>query len=147
MPTSKAQKELTEIISRMFGHVVSNYRGFDWLSTVDGGRQEIDIWVPRFKLAIEYDGEQHFKPVSFCRSTKEERLEQFIKRQNLDRQKDIRVAASKDIEYFVRFNCYENISYSYVESRLLSIGVSIPYQKFFSIDNALADLCNPNLEI
>jgi hypothetical protein len=27
------------------------------------GRQELDIFVPSLKLAIEYQGEQHFKPI------------------------------------------------------------------------------------
>lgn len=37
--------------------VIHHYRS-DWL-----GRQELDIFVPSLKLAIEYQGEQHFKPV------------------------------------------------------------------------------------
>jgi hypothetical protein len=37
--------------------VIHHYRA-DWL-----GRQELDIFVPSLKLAIEYQGEQHFKPV------------------------------------------------------------------------------------
>lgn len=29
------------------------------------GRQELDIYIPDYKIAIEYQGEQHFKPVDF----------------------------------------------------------------------------------
>ena len=29
------------------------------------GRQHLDIYIPKFKLAIEYQGEQHFKPIDF----------------------------------------------------------------------------------
>ena len=29
------------------------------------GKQELDIYIPEYKIAIEYQGEQHFKPVDF----------------------------------------------------------------------------------
>lgn len=32
----------------------------EWL-----GRQHFDIWLPRWKIAIEYHGKQHFEPVEF----------------------------------------------------------------------------------
>lgn len=32
----------------------------DWL-----GRQHFDIWIPRWKIALEYQGTQHFEPVDF----------------------------------------------------------------------------------
>lgn len=37
--------------------VIHHYRA-DWL-----GRQELDIYVPSLKLAVEYQGEQHFSPI------------------------------------------------------------------------------------
>jgi hypothetical protein len=39
-------------------HEVIHHCRADWL-----GRQELDIFVPALKLAIEYQGEQHFEPV------------------------------------------------------------------------------------
>ena len=32
----------------------------DWL-----GRQHLDIWLPRWNIAVEYHGEQHFEPVEY----------------------------------------------------------------------------------
>ena len=29
------------------------------------GKQELDIYIPQYKIAIEYQGKQHFKPVDF----------------------------------------------------------------------------------
>ena len=40
------------------GHEVIHHYRADWLA-----RQELDIFVPSLKLAIEYQGEQHFMPV------------------------------------------------------------------------------------
>lgn len=65
MPISKGQDKLAAIVKGLLRcQVIQNFRGFKWLST-ENGKQEIDIWVPKFKLAIEYDGEQHFRPVKF----------------------------------------------------------------------------------
>ena len=32
----------------------------DWL-----GRQHLDVWIPKWKIAVEYQGKQHFEPVEF----------------------------------------------------------------------------------
>jgi len=40
------------------GHEVIHHYRADWLA-----RQELDIFIPALKLAIEYQGEQHFVPV------------------------------------------------------------------------------------
>ena len=29
------------------------------------GKQHVDIWIPKYKIGIEYQGKQHFKPVDF----------------------------------------------------------------------------------
>ena len=29
------------------------------------GRQHFDIWIPNWKIAVEYQGKQHFEPVEF----------------------------------------------------------------------------------
>lgn len=42
----------------LIGHEVIHHYRADWL-----GRQELDIYVPSLKLAVEYQGEQHFEPI------------------------------------------------------------------------------------
>jgi hypothetical protein len=54
--------------------VISQYN-CDWL-----GRQSIDIYIPKFKIGIEYQGDQHFKPIKFFGG--EKRFKQEIKRDN-----------------------------------------------------------------
>ena len=62
-----SQNSLAKIIKDIFGkHIEQNYRNIEWLkNSKTGYKLEIDIYVPKIKLAIEYDGEQHIKPVRF----------------------------------------------------------------------------------
>jgi hypothetical protein len=59
----KTQNMIEDIVKRLFPglEIYSNYRKFDWLK--DKGKLEIDIWIPFLKLAIEYDGAQHFQSI------------------------------------------------------------------------------------
>jgi len=50
---------------------------FDWL-----GKQELDIFIPKYNIAIECQGEQHFKPIEHFGGDKE-----FEKIKKLDCQK------------------------------------------------------------
>lgn len=62
---SKSQNILIKIINKLFPNeiIVSNYRGFMWLKNKKN--MEIDIFLPKYKLAIEYDGKQHFLNTSW----------------------------------------------------------------------------------
>ena len=46
------------------------------------GRQHFDVWIPEFKIAIEYHGEQHDRPIDFFGGE-----EAFIKNQGRDEEK------------------------------------------------------------
>lgn len=46
------------------------------------GHQSLDIYIPSLKIGIEYQGQQHFRPVSVFGSD-----EEYAKRLNLDRKK------------------------------------------------------------
>lgn len=99
----KTQNKISEIIENIYGEIKTNYKGFDWLAGDSGCKQEIDIWVPKLKLAIEYDGEQHFKPVEIFGGEKT-----FNKTQALDKIKDIKIESHpEDVEYFIRIPYYE----------------------------------------
>ena len=57
------QGKLLKIIQKLFPNttIYFNYRGFSWLRKKK--RLEIDILIPGIKLAIEYDGIQHYKKI------------------------------------------------------------------------------------
>lgn len=48
------------------------------------GKQEIDIYIPKYKIGIEYQGIQHFQPIDFGGYGKEIAEKQFINNINRD---------------------------------------------------------------
>lgn len=56
-----SETDLYQKIKNYFSHLVVKHHGKpNWL-----GRQHVDIWIPKHKIGIEYQGEQHFRPVEF----------------------------------------------------------------------------------
>ena len=51
------------------------------------GKQSIDIYIPKYKIGIEYQGEQHFKPVDFLGKGKTYAEKQFEYSQIRDKRK------------------------------------------------------------
>jgi very-short-patch-repair endonuclease len=47
-----------------------------------------DFYLPQYNLFIEYDGEQHFKPIRYYTQTEEEMMDAFKKTQEHDRIKN-----------------------------------------------------------
>lgn len=123
---NKSQMRLCKIIKNIFKRheVLYNFNGFDWLTTAKGYRQEIDIWVPHVKLAIEYDGEQHFKPMRF--GTKSEMLSKLKYTQKLDANKNDKIAQNKDeIRWFVRIPYTKKLCEKNIREMLIERGVDI----------------------
>lgn len=121
----KTQKKLSNMVKEVFGtQVYENYKGFNWLKNKTGYRMEIDVWVPELKLAIEYDGEQHFKPVNFggSKQSSKNNFDSTVKR---DKLKNRLIKKSNDVKYFVRFNYKEPITKEYVLEKLIKSGVPI----------------------
>lgn len=122
---NKIQTKLLEILRGIFSnyYVISNYRGFEWLKVrKNGAGLEIDIYIPEIKLAIEYDGEQHFYPVKLFGGSKT-----FYRRKQLDKLKDKKIKEHpEDIEYFIRFNYKEKnmMTEEYILKKLEENGVS-----------------------
>ena len=59
---------------------------FDWLIYKENMR--LDFYLPKYNIAIECQGEQHFKPIDFSgKLTEEERYEQFKLIKNRDKKK------------------------------------------------------------
>jgi len=118
------QTKLFDIIQKLYPNnkVEYNYHGFKWLKTKNGkGRlMEIDIWVPDLKLAIEYDGEQHFMPIRFsANETPKQALRALQKLKKRDAFKTKLIAAHQQyIQYFVRFTYEEEIEESIILQKL-----------------------------
>jgi hypothetical protein len=124
----KTQKMLTEVVKKIFPNkkIFGNYKNFNWLKTRSGKRQELDIYVPEIKLAIEYDGEQHFNPVRFGGISEKQAKENLKNVRRLDALKDKKIKQNKnDIVYFVRFNYKEEITYDYVKEKIIKCGIKL----------------------
>ena len=118
------QGELFYLIKNIFKDAIYNFRGFSWLARDGRHRMEIDIWVPSIKLAIEYDGEQHFIPIDFCGRGKDSAEENFKKIKGRDIVKDkIIKQHESEIKYFIRFSYKEKITKEYVIEKLKNKGV------------------------
>lgn len=78
----------------------------DWL-----GKQRIDIYIPDLKLAIEYQGQQHYEPVDIFGG--EEALE---KNKKMDKRKKL-LCQKNEID-IIYFRHDENLTLEFVEKRL-----------------------------
>jgi len=118
----KSQNKLKEIVDSIFKvNSISNFRGFDWLKTKNTGKQEIDIYIPKLKIAIEYDGKQHFEVVKIFGGKIA-----LNKRKKLDRLKNKKIKQHpKDINYFVRFNYKDKLNVDNVIKKLRNNGIVI----------------------
>jgi len=62
----RTQKELSEIFQKLIGEGPMSLRP-DWLKNPKTGRNlEIDIYFPKHKIAVEYNGKQHYHPIDFA---------------------------------------------------------------------------------
>jgi hypothetical protein len=62
--TNTAENKLAKIIERVFDMApLTRYKGLEWLRSKR--KLEIDIYLYELKIAIEYDGDQHFKPMRY----------------------------------------------------------------------------------
>ena len=78
----------------------------EWL-----GRQRLDIFIPELKLAIEYQGQQHYKPISLFGGE-----EGFLQTQKRDKLKS-KLCAENGIS-LVFFQYDETITRKLVETRI-----------------------------
>jgi len=124
---SKIQRKLFEIIKDIYiGHIVRyDFKKLDWL-ILGKGRQEIDIYVESIKLAIEYDGKHHFKPVKFGGCNFNKAKEIHLKSVKLDNIKNEKIKQHpEDVKYFIRFNYKEKITKEYVLNKLKENNIPI----------------------
>jgi hypothetical protein len=80
----KRQKQVFEIAKVFFGedNVIWNYKSSALKFKKSGRKIQLDIFVPQFNLALEYQGMQHYKSIKFFGGDK-----QLAIRQKLDHEK------------------------------------------------------------
>ena len=81
---SKLEKEVEKLLTKN-DITFERQKKFDWL-----GRQSLDFYLPKFHIAIECQGEQHFKPVDFGGKGIKWATEQFqynVKKDEIKKQK------------------------------------------------------------
>ena len=127
----KTQAKLHDIIKGLFPNCKThnNYRGFKWLKSNKSFKQrmEIDIWIPEIKLAIEYDGIQHFVLTKFSSKITDAKAKKaFSDIRRRDKKKNKLIAKySNEVKHFVRFNYRDTINRENVIVRLSESGVKL----------------------
>ena len=132
-PGMKPQAKLLNILQDCYPdcNFEFNYRGFDWLKTKKGGKQEIDIFIFNddcsFTLGVEYDGRQHFMPVNFgWKMSDLDGKKQLKNQRSLDKLKNNKIAKHpEDIKFFIRFSYKDNLELAPVIGKLIENGVPV----------------------
>jgi len=117
----KEQNALFEVVKKIFGeqNVYYNYTGFEWLK--HKRKLHLDIFVENHKIAIEYDGIQHFVPIEYFGGK-----EKFRYQQKMDKIKEEKIKVHyDDVKHFIRFNYKERITNELVICKLRASGVVI----------------------
>lgn len=84
MATSQLQRKMSRAISDNFGGytIRENYRPC-WMTATDGARLELDFYIEELKVAIEVQGEQHYRYIEFMHGD----YAGWLKRQSYDLEK------------------------------------------------------------
>lgn len=126
-----SQNSLCSIVKKILQEpsIERNYKQFNWLCNPKTKYNlEIDIYLPELKVAIEYDGEQHFRPIRFGGISIKRAEENFIKQRKFDRLKNRLIKKhiknnGQDIKYFIRFDYKEPLTEEYIRAKLIKKGV------------------------
>lgn len=84
---SIGEELIMNILSQKNIEYIHNWGDHDCV--LNRGKAKFDFYLPHFNLIIEYDGEQHFKPVQFGNMSKKDAIKEFNQRKIFDRKKDI----------------------------------------------------------
>jgi len=117
----KTQTRIKNMLESVLGlKAKSNYKDFDWLRNPKTNRKlEIDIWVEGIKLAVEYDGEQHFIAKKFWGGQDE-----LDKTKYRDRVKDRLIKQhGNDVKYFIRFSYKDDLYIKDIIKKLKMVGI------------------------
>lgn len=113
-PTKKWKTEeiITKTILKHYKEygVIAQHRPL-WLKSSYGGQMSYDIYISELKIAIEYQGEQHFKPVEYFGGE-----ESFKKVQIRDKEKR-KLSKEKGVK-LVYINYWEDVTESMVKEKI-----------------------------
>jgi len=101
------QKKVLNIVKNAYpNHTINSEQRFEWL-----GLQSIDIYIPDLKIAIEYDGEQHFGPVQFGGISMKKAQKNLKRQKGWDRKKNKLIKQHpEDVKHFIRIPYTEKIN-------------------------------------
>jgi hypothetical protein len=123
--SSKNQKRISNALKFLFPKTIieNNYNKFGWLKT-KRGVQHLDIYIPELKLVVEYDGEQHFKPIQFGGISIEHAIKNLKITKKMDKIKNNKIKNHpEDVKFFIRINYKEkNKIEDCLVSKLSAIG-------------------------
>ena len=116
---AKSQMKLADILKKILGHdFIFNYRP-DWLKRESGYNLEIDIFFPELKLGVEYNGEQHYRPVRFGNYDDKKAKDDFEKLVNRDMEKYDKIKRNGNkIKDFIIFTYKDSITIECVLDKL-----------------------------
>lgn len=106
---SHLERDIEKFLQENSIKYIAQMKDFDWLK-LGRGLQSLDFYLPDYNIAIECQGEQHFKPVDFTGKGEEWANKQFEKVKFLDeRKRKICNENNIDILYFAREKYNDNI--------------------------------------
>ncbi len=121
---SKSQEKLSNILEEFIGEKSITVRP-KWLKNPETDYPlEIDIYFPKHKIAVEYNGKQHYQPVDFAGKGKEwadEQLKQIKSRDKL-KQKLIKQNPDK-VKHFIIFMYRDVIEKKNIKDILVRRGI------------------------
>ena len=112
---SKGEEKISIILDNNDIYYISQYTFVD---CIDKSYLPFDFYLPEYNLCIEYDGEQHFKPVIFKGDTKE----------------------TSEIKYELTIK-HDKIKNEYCKNNNINL-IRIPYWEFNNIENILKQELN-----
>ena len=95
---SKMEKSVMNILDHN-NIVYESQKRFNWL-----GQQRLDFYLPDYNIAIECQGEQHFRPVDFAGYGIEWANEKFEKNKRLDKRKLLLCERNNIQLFFINYN-------------------------------------------
>lgn len=125
-----SETELANVFKSIFcNEPIKQDCKFFWLKNEKTGFLfRVDIYFPKLKLAVERDGEQHFRPVCFGGISYKEAYDKMAYAQHNDHIKNQLIAqhikgSGKDIKYFIRIRYDEPHTEEYIREKLKKLGI------------------------
>ena len=116
-----SEQKLYYLIVQYYNDAIFQYKS-SWL-----GNQSLDIFIPSLNIGIEYQGKQHFEPVSIFRG--DNGFEELKKRDAIKKQKCLMNGIT-----LIEWRYDEKINQLVLEEKLKNVGFIIPPSKGISID-------------